>query len=55
MTSPTQTVVGKGKSNPFTAEGLLKILEEAKLPKARECDQESNASKWLKGRGKFGL
>ena len=26
MASPTQTVVGKGTSNPLTAEGLLKIL-----------------------------
>ena len=44
MTSPTRTVVGKGKSNPFTAEGLLKILGETELPKARECGKESNAS-----------
>jgi len=44
MTSPTQTVVGKGNSNPLIAGGLLKILEEVKLPKARECGQESNAS-----------
>jgi hypothetical protein len=27
MTSPTQTVVGKGNSNPLIAEGLLKILK----------------------------
>jgi len=26
MASPTQTVVGKGTSNPLTAEGLLKFL-----------------------------
>ena len=26
MASPTQTVVGKGTSNPLIAEGLLKIL-----------------------------
>jgi hypothetical protein len=26
MTSPTQTVVGKGNSNPLIAGGLLKIL-----------------------------
>ena len=26
MASPTQTVVGKGKPNPLTAEDLLKIL-----------------------------
>ena len=28
MTSPTQTVVGKGNSNPLIAEGLLKILRD---------------------------
>jgi len=28
MTSPTQTVVAKGKSNPLITEGLLKILRE---------------------------
>jgi len=28
MASPTQTVVGKGISNPLTAEGLLKILRD---------------------------
>ena len=26
MASPAQTVVGKGTSNPLTAEGLLKTL-----------------------------
>ena len=33
MASPTQTEVGKGASNPFIAEDLLKILEGVKLPK----------------------
>ena len=28
MASPTQTVVGKGTSNPLIAEGLLKILRD---------------------------
>jgi len=28
MASPTQTVVGKGISNPLAAEGLLKILRD---------------------------
>jgi len=28
MASPTQTVVGKGPSNPLIAEGLLKILRD---------------------------
>jgi len=28
MASPTQTVVGKGISNPLTAEDLLKILRD---------------------------
>jgi len=28
MASPTQTVVGKGISNPLTVEGLLKILRD---------------------------
>jgi len=28
MASPTQTVVGKGKTKPLTAEGLLKILRD---------------------------
>ena len=28
MASPTQTVVGKGISNPFTARDLLKILRD---------------------------
>jgi len=28
MASPTQTVVGKGTSNPLTAENLLKILRD---------------------------
>ena len=32
MASPTQTVVGKGKPNPFKAEGLLKILKENHSP-----------------------
>ena len=55
MTSPTQMVVGKGKSNPLIAEGLLKILEEVNLPKARECDQESNAFKRLRIEEYFGF
>jgi len=28
MANPTQTVVGKGISNPLTAEDLLKILKD---------------------------
>ena len=28
MASPTQMVIGKGISNPLTAEGLLKILRD---------------------------
>jgi len=28
MASPTQTIVGKGKSNPLIAEGLIKILQD---------------------------
>jgi len=28
MASPTQTIVGKGMSNPLTAEDLLKILRD---------------------------
>jgi len=33
MTSPVQTVTGKGTSNPFIAGGLLKILGGLKLLK----------------------
>jgi len=33
MTSPAQTVAGKGTSNPFIAGGLLKILGGLKLLK----------------------
>jgi len=32
MTSPTQTVVGKGIPNPLIAEGLLEILRDLISP-----------------------
>jgi hypothetical protein len=55
MTSPTQTVVGNGKSNPLIAEGLLKILEGSKLPEARECGQQSDAAERLRIEEHFGF
>ena len=55
MVSPTQTVVGKGTSNPFIAGGLLKILEGFRLPKVALMHPNNPMPSTAKDRGKFWL